>query len=146
MNVKDVMTKNPACCTPDSKLSEVARMMVSRDCGQIPVVENQSTKKPVGVVTDRDIIVRTVAAGKNPLNMTAREVMSSPVVTVRPDTRIEECCHTLESKQVRRVPVLDRSQRLVGIVSLGDLATETRDDRVSGEVLERVSGPAWPDR
>jgi len=122
MNARDIMTKDPACCMPDSKLTEVARMMMDHDCGQIPVIENQSTGKPVGVVTDRDIVIRAVAQGKDPLDMTAKDVMSSPAVTVTPDTRIEDCCQTLEDKQVRRVPVVDDRGRCCGMVSQADIA------------------------
>jgi CBS domain-containing protein len=140
MNVREIMTKDPACCTPDSKLSDVARMMVDHDCGQIPVIESQSTGKPVGVVTDRDIIIRTVAKGRNPLDMTARDVMSSPAVTVTPDTRIEDCCQTLEDKQVRRVPVVDDRGRCCGMVSQADIAQHA-PEKMTAEVVRTVSQP-----
>ena len=140
MNVRDIMTKDPACCTPDSKLTDVARMMVDHDCGQIPVIENQSTGKPVGVVTDRDIIIRAIAKGKNPLDMTARDVMSSPAVTVTPDTRIEDCCRTLEDKQVRRVPVIDDRGRCCGMVSQADIAQHATE-KMTAEVVRTVSQP-----
>jgi len=140
MNVRDIMTKDPACCVPDSKLSEVARLMVDHDCGQIPVIENQSTGKPVGVVTDRDIIIRAIAQGKNPLDMTARDVMSSPAVTVTPDTRVEDCCQTLEDKQVRRVPVIDDRGRCCGMVSQADIAQHA-PEKMTAEVVRTVSQP-----
>ena len=140
MNVRDIMTKDPACCMPDSKLSEVARLMVDHDCGQIPVLENQNTGKPVGVVTDRDIIIRAIAKGKNPLDMTARDVMSSPAVTVTPDTRIEDCCQTLENKQVRRVPVIDERGRCCGMVSQADIAQHATE-KMTAEVVRTVSQP-----
>ena len=82
MKVEEIMTKNPACCTADSKLQEVAQMMVTNDCGCIPVVENEESKKPIGMITDRDITIRTVAEGKNPLDLTAGDVMSDQVITV----------------------------------------------------------------
>lgn len=85
MQVKDVMTANPACCTAETNLREVAQLMVEHDCGEIPVVANKDTKKPVGVVTDRDIVCRTVAKGTNPLDLTAADCMSQPCVTVTPD-------------------------------------------------------------
>lgn len=91
MQVKDLMTQDPACCTPDTNLQEVAQMMVEQDCGCIPVVESQETLKPVGVVTDRDITCRTVAQGRNPLEMTAGECMSGPVLTVTPETSLGYC-------------------------------------------------------
>jgi CBS domain-containing protein len=140
MNARDIMTKDPACCMPDSKLTEVARMMTDHDCGQIPVIENQSTGKPVGVVTDRDIVIRAVAQGKNPLDMTAKDVMSSPAVTVTPDTRIEDCCQTLEDKQVRRVPVVDDRGRCCGMVSQADIAQHA-PEKMTAEVVRTVSQP-----
>ena len=79
MKVNDVMTQEPACCTPETPLRDVAKMMVESDCGEIPVVDSQRTMRPVGVVTDRDIVVRCVAAGKNPLEAEAEDCMSSPV-------------------------------------------------------------------
>src|SRR6266545_4056529 len=92
MQVKDIMTRGPACCTPDTNLQEVVRMMVERDCGGIPVVDERQNMKPVGIVTDRDICCRTVGEGKNPLEMTASDGMSSPCVPVTPDMSVEDCC------------------------------------------------------
>ena len=79
MQVKDVMTANPACCTPNNALPEVARMMVDNDCGEIPVVENQEKKIPVGVITDRDIVCRAVANDKNPLELKVKDCMTKPI-------------------------------------------------------------------
>ena len=87
MQVKEVMTASPACCTPDTPLPEVARMMVDNDCGEIPVVNNKESKIPVGVVTDRDIVCRTIAKDRNPLDLTAADCMSKPIVTVSPRSR-----------------------------------------------------------
>jgi len=138
MKVRDVMTKDPDCCTPESKLSEVARMMVSRDCGQIPVVEDKGSMRPVGVVTDRDIIIRSVAEGRNPLDMTARDVMTTPAVTVTPETKLEDCCRTLEKNQVRRVPVVDERGSCCGMVSQADIAQHA-PDKMTAEVVKTVS-------
>ncbi len=113
MNVKDLMTSDPACCTPDTPLAEVARMMVSHDCGEIPVVAGSSDMRPVGVVTDRDIVIRTLASGINPLDKAARDCMSTPAITVSIDTSLDECCDLMESHQVRRIPVIDDHGKLV---------------------------------
>lgn len=136
MRVQEVMTANPACCTPDATLQEVARLMAEHDCGEIPVIQN---RKPVGVVTDRDIAIRVVAKGRNPLQMTARDCMSSPVVTVKPTTDLDECCHTMEEKQIRRVPVVDDSG-ICGIVSQADIATHA-SARETAEVVKEISQP-----
>jgi CBS domain-containing protein len=141
MQVREFMTAEPACCTPDMKLQDVARMMVEQDCGEIPVVESSSSKKPVGVVTDRDITTRTVARGRNPLEMTARDCMSTPVVTVTPEMEIESCCQILEQHQVRRVPVVDDRGRICGMVSQADIA-KNAPERETAEVVRSISQPA----
>ena len=140
MQVKEVMTANPACCTPETPLPEVARMMVDNDCGEIPVVENKQSKIPVGVVTDRDIVCRTVAKDKSPLDLTAADGMSKPIVTVSPETSVEECCRIMQEKQIRRVPVVDANGAVRGIVALADIALQARSG-VAGEVVKEVSEP-----
>ena len=140
MNVKDMMTTDPACCTPDTSLPEVARMMVDNDCGEIPIVDNKSTKLPVGVVTDRDIVCRTVANNLNPLDLTAADCMSTPIVTVTPEMSLEECCKIMEDTLIRRVPVVDDSGACVGIVALADVARHTGKN-VAGHIVREVSEP-----
>jgi len=122
MQVRKIMTKNPACCTPDSTLQEVAHMMEMYDCGCIPVVESHKTSKPIGTITDRDIAIRTFAAGSNPLDMKASDIMTTDIVTVTPETTVQECLHTMENKQIRRILVVDNNGRVTGIVAQADLA------------------------
>ena len=138
MRVREIMTSNPACCTVDTTLRDVAEMMVECDCGQIPVVDNLSTRRPVGVVTDRDIICRAVARGENPVSLTARDVMSAPAITVPPDMRVLDCCRVLEEKQVRRAPVADEDGQCCGIISVADIA-QTSPETLTGEVVRTVS-------
>jgi CBS domain-containing protein len=114
------MTPDPACCSPNTTLDLVARMMVLNDCGEIPVID--AADHPIGVVTDRDIVCRVVAEGKNPLAYTAEHFMSQPVVTVRVDTPLEDVVATMEKHQVRRVPVVDDRGRCMGIISQADVA------------------------
>ncbi len=140
MQVKEVMTSDPACCLADTPLPEVARMMIENDCGEIPVVGNQSSKVPIGVVTDRDIVCRTVANGLNPVELTAADCMSKPIVTVTPDMSLEECCRIMEEKLIRRLPVVNERGSCCGIVSLADVALQTRE-RIAGEVVKEVSEP-----
>jgi len=140
MQVKEVMTSDPACCLAETPLPEVARMMIDNDCGEIPVVENQSSKLPIGVVTDRDIVCRIVANGLNPVELTAADCMSKPIVTVTPDMSLEECCRIMEEKLIRRVPVVNERGSCCGIVSLADVALQTRE-RVAAEVVKEVSEP-----
>ncbi len=138
MQVKDIMTTDPACCTPQSKLQEAVELMIDNDCGEIPVVDDIETAKPVGVITDRDIVCRTIGKGLNPLEMTVGDCMSTPLISITPDSSLDECYQVLEENQIRRVPVVDLSGKCVGIVSLADIARNVpRAD--AGEVLQEVS-------
>lgn len=141
MRVSEIMAADPICCTPQTSLEDVARLMCEQDCGEIPVVETLTTRRVIGVITDRDITCRAVAAGKNPLELTARDCMSAPVVAVSPDMSVEECCRIMEGRQIRRVPVVDASKSCVGIVSQADLAKYTTE-HVAAEFLAEVSRPA----
>lgn len=138
MNVSEIMTKNPACCTPDTGLQEVAKMMVDDDCGCIPVVDSEDSKVPVGMITDRDITVRVVAKGQNPLDLTAQDAMTSTVVSVTPGTSVEECANLMEESQIRRVAVVDENGSCCGIVAQADIANNA-GDRVTAEVVQEVS-------
>jgi CBS domain-containing protein len=138
MKVSEIMTKNPAVCEPETTLQEVARLMVKNDCGEIPVVDSRRTMRPVGVVTDRDIVVRCVAEGKNPLEHDAGDVMSSPVVTVTPDTDIDDVGDRMEENQVRRIPVVDEAGTICGIVAQADIARHAHPREVA-EVVREVS-------
>ena len=140
MQVSDIMTANPTCCTPQTPLQEVARMMVDNDCGEIPVVENFDTRIPVGVITDRDITCRTVAKGINPLELAASDCMTPDPVTVTPDMSVEECGLLMEDHKIRRIPVVDAAGACCGIVALADIASSaTKTD--AGDVLQEVSEP-----
>jgi len=140
MNVKEIMTKNPATCLPTTKLSEVAKLMVNNSCGEIPVVRSMENPELVGVVTDRDICCRAVAEGKNPATTTCSDVMSSPVFTVTADSDIARTCKTFSEKEVRRLPVVDKKNHIIGILSLADLA-EHAPEQYAREIL-RGSGKA----
>lgn len=121
MTVATVMTEFPACCTPNSPLPEVARLMVDNDCGEIPVVEDLATRKLAGVLTDRDIATRIVAAGRNSAHCYAADCMTAPCVSVTADMSLDECCELMEANQIRRVPVVDDQAAVIGIVSLADV-------------------------
>ena len=140
MTVKDVMTADPTCCTKDTSLQDVARMMVTCDCGEIPVVERQDMRKPVGVVTDRDIVCRAIAEGKNPLELTAAAAMSSPAVTVMAHADVNEVIRLMETHQIRRVPVVDQNGEICGIVSQADIARH-ESQKETGELVREVSAP-----
>ena len=133
---KNVMTANPQCCSADTSLNEVAKLMVECDCGEIPVVDN--AKKLIGVVTDRDIVCRAVAKGLNAASTKVSEVMTSPVVSVAEDCRLDDVVATMEEHQIRRVPVLDASGCVCGIISQADVALHAQESE-TGELVKEVS-------
>lgn len=135
-SVNTVMTASPARCRPDTPLPEVARLMIEHDCGQIPVVDDSDV--PMGVVTDRDIATRIVALDRNPATSFAGDAMTTPVVTIRADDTLKNCVYLMEDSQVRRIPVVDGDGKLVGIVSLADLALAGKK-KATAEVVEEVS-------
>ncbi|HZO91966.1 MAG TPA: CBS domain-containing protein [Chthonomonadaceae bacterium] len=140
MNVQDIMTPNPACCTPETSLRDVARLMVEHCCGSVPVVENSSSQKLIGIITDRDIVCRTIANGQNPMTMTVSQCFSQPVVTATPDMSLEDCCKLMEQKQVRRVPVVDANGCCCGIVAQADFAQKAPEHETA-ELLKELSRP-----
>src|SRR5947209_6996099 len=143
MRVSEVMTRQVECTRPDASLQEAAAKMKSLDVGPLPICDND---RLAGMITDRDIVVRAVAEGRNPQTTKVREVMSSEVIFGFDDQDVQEAARTMQERQVRRLIVLNRDKRLVGIVSLGDLATESGDTHKSGEVLQDVSEPSLPRR
>jgi CBS domain-containing protein len=138
--VSEIMTSDPVCCAPDTPLRVVARMMVENDCGCIPVVQSHSPAVPVGVVTDRDIACRAVAAGLNPLEMTAQEVMTSPARTVRRDASVDDALRVMEDNMIRRVPVVDEDGSVCGIVSQADIALHATKPKTA-DLVREVSQP-----
>lgn len=137
MQVRDIMTENPTCCSPETSIREAAKLMADNDCGEIPVVDHRG--QPVGTITDRDIACRCVAEGRSP-ETPVREAMSSPVITVTAETSLEDCCRTMEENQIRRVPVVDQSGSCCGIVSQADVALRASKDRTA-EIVHEVSEP-----
>ena len=133
---RDVMTPDPACCSPNTTLDQIAKLMVQYNCGEIPIVN--AAKHPVGVVTDRDIVCRVVAVGKNPSGQTAESVMTKPVVCVSADAKLEDVIATMEEHKIRRVPVIDEGGCCAGIIAQADIATQGPSKK-SAELLREVS-------
>ncbi|CAN5245171.1 CBS domain-containing protein [soil metagenome] len=138
MHVREIMTADPTCCGPETSLQEVAKMMADEDCGCLPVVDKNM--KPVGTITDRDITVRAVAKGRNPLDLTAEDCMTSQVISVSKDADLDECCRLLEDNQLRRLLVVDESGGCCGIVAQADIARKA-SEKVSGDLVKEVSKP-----
>jgi CBS domain-containing protein len=132
--IREIMTQNPKTCGPQDSVVDVAKLMASEDVGPIPVVEGD---KLVGIVTDRDIVVRVVAEGRDAQSTTLGEIASSDVATVSPDDDLDRALELMGSKQIRRLPVV-QGQRLVGIVAQADIARHADETKV-GDVVEDIS-------
>jgi CBS domain-containing protein len=137
------MTRNVEVARPDSTLFDAAATMRRLDVGALPVCDG---RRLLGMLTDRDIVVRSVAESRDPHLATAGEAMTAGVVYAFADDSIARAAELMRQHRIRRLPIVDREKQLVGIVSLGDLAVDAGDDRLSGETLERVSEPAFPRR
>ena len=139
-NVRDVMTSNPKTVTDKDSVLDVARIMRDQDTGVVPVVDG---KKIIGLITDRDIVVRVVADGKDIKNARVSDVMTRQVRTVKEDASVREVLATMSGSQIRRIPVVNGNNELVGIVSMKDIATDTSQDNKVGKTVENISkGPA----
>lgn len=143
MQLKDIMTQHVEVISPEATLQEAAEKMQQFDIGPLPVYDG---KQLVGMLTDRDIIVRAVAKGYDPKTTPVREAMTPDIAYSFEDQDVQEAARIMEECQIRRLPILDRAKRLVGIVSLGDLAVRTGEQQQVGEILEQVSEPAQPQR
>jgi CBS domain-containing protein len=136
MQLHEVMSRDIEAIVADATLQEAAEKMAVRDVGFLPVVENGL---PVGVVTDRDIVTRCVALGDDPRQTPVRQAMTPGVETVKEDEAVEAAARRMREKQIRRLLVEDINRRIVGVVTLGDLALEVPDAQLSGQTLEQVS-------
>lgn len=133
MKVREVMTENPVCCDRNTKIQDVARMMVECDCGAIPVVEDQQSRRPIGIITDRDIVTRIIAQGEDYFQRKAGSAMTEATVTISEDAAISEAESTMRDNQIRRLLVVDEGGACIGIVAEADLIGQ-----ISGNELEDV--------
>ena len=133
--VRDVMSERPRGVSPDTSVQEVAVVMEQEDIGSVPVVEGDRLQ---GIVTDRDIAVRAVAKGKDPRGMPVREITTRELVTVGPDEDLADALKLMATYQVRRLPVVDEDERLIGVVAQADIALEAKEKAV-GEMVEEIS-------
>ncbi|HEX2610800.1 MAG TPA: CBS domain-containing protein [Gemmatimonadales bacterium] len=136
------MTPDPACCTPNSTAREAAVLMRDNDCGSLPVVESESSRRLVGTVTDRDLAIRGLAEGKGPDTMIG-DLMTNGPTTAGPEDEVEVVRDVMIAQQVRRVPVVDEDGKVVGIVAQADIAREegAASDQEVGRIVEAISDP-----
>lgn len=140
MKVKDIMTKDVAYINPDSTVVEAAQLMQKHNVGSIPVCDQSGV---VGIVTDRDIIVRNIAHGNNPQSTPVRDVMTGQVTTATPEMDMNDVTKMMADNKIRRIPVVDKNM-IVGMVALGDVATDARFDFEASEALSEISRPSIP--
>ena len=141
--VKDVMTPQAEVISPDATTEDAASIMKTLDIGVLPVCDEEGL---VGVLTDRDLVVRVVASSRDPKAMLVGEAMTPSVVYCFEDDDVEHAAAIMAGHQIRRLPVLDKNRKLVGIVSMGDIAVHAQDRQLTGKVLEDVSQPSEPKR
>lgn len=140
MKIKDIMTKNVASLNSNDTVERAAQLMKEHDVGAIPVC---SEEKIIGVITDRDIAIRTVAGGENATQQTVRNAMTSTPVVAKPDMDVREAARIMKERQIRRLPVIENGN-LVGMVSLGDFAVEEKLDDCAEKALCGISEPCSP--
>ncbi|MEL7564548.1 MAG: CBS domain-containing protein [Dehalobacterium sp.] len=135
MKVRDIMTENVEIVTPETSLEDVAKIMTENDIGCVPVCQNQTV---LGMITDRDIIIRVIAKGKNPATTRAKDIMSTEIKTVSPDTDAHAAANIMSESQIKRLPVVENG-KLTGILALGDLAIEDIHIDEAGNALSGIS-------
>jgi len=143
MRISEVMTRRAECTRPDATLQEAAERMRDLNIGSLPVCDNQ---RLVGMLTDRDIAVRSVAPGHDPRRDHVRDAMTAYVYYCFEDQDVTEAAELMKTRQIRRLPVLRRNRQLSGIVTLGDVAVEQGNEQLAGEALEAISEPSSPER
>lgn len=141
MDIQEIMTRDPACATPGMTVREAARLMQREDTGALPVVENEQSKKLVGVVTDRDIAIRVVAEGLDGQTRISEVMSADRLATARPNDSVDRVMDAMSDEQVRRVPVVDERGILVGIVSQADIVLKARDEHKAEQTVEGISAP-----
>lgn len=138
LRCREIMTKNPKTANREMTLQEVADLMKDGDFGVLPIIEKENNKL-VGILTDRDIVVRAVADGKNVSETTVGDVMTDRLFTAKPDDYVFEAVRTMGERQVRRIPIVDENNILQGIIAMADIALEMEDEREIAETLEDIS-------
>lgn len=135
----DIMTRDVVTCTPQASIVEVAQLMKDKDIGPILVVDNEQSKTLVGIVTDRDIVLKVVADGQDPRTTRVMDAMSKKLVTCRADDDVDVAMQSMAQFQLRRIPVVGENMKLLGIISQADVATRTNEPEKTAEVVKEIS-------
>jgi len=134
-----VMTKDPVCCLPSDMVAEVARLMKRENIGPIPVIENEETRKLVGIVTDRDLALKIVAEGRDAKSTKVETVMTRKVVTCRAEDDLQIALDAMSKHQLRRIPIVDTDNKILGIISQADVATRIDQPEKTAEMVKEIS-------
>lgn len=135
----EVMTRDPVCCEPDESVTHAAQIMRQEDIGSLPVVDAHASRRLVGIVTDRDIVMKVIAEGRGVEHATVRDAMTASPASCRETDDVDEAVRRMAERQVRRMPVVDAEGRLSGIIAQADVATRVNRDNTTGELVEAIS-------
>ena len=135
----EVMTKNPVCCLQNDTVLKAAELMKSENVGSIPVIENEQTQKLIGIVTDRDLTLKIVAEGRDPKSTKVDAVMTHKVVTCRAEDDLQKALDAMAEHQLRRIPIVDANNRVVGIIAQADVATRVDQPEKTAEMVKEIS-------
>jgi len=139
MKCKEIMTKDPVCCLPDDEVQKAAKLMKDENVGVIPIIEDEETKGLLGIVTDRDLALRVVAENRDIISTRIKDVMTTGAVSCQPDDDLQKALEAMEKNQVRRIPVVDTNQKIVGIIAQADVATRLGEPESTAAVVEEIS-------
>ncbi len=140
MKCSEIMTKDPVCCMPTDTVNKAAQLMKDEDVGPIPVVADQQTKKLIGIITDRDLALKVVAEALDAKSTTVEEVMTTGVTACHADDDLRKALAAMQDQQVRRIPIVDDDNRIIGIIAQADVATRLNQPEKTAEVVGDISG------
>jgi CBS domain-containing protein len=139
MQCSEIMTRNPKCCVPTDSVMKAAQLMKSQDVGPIPIVADKDGRKLTGIVTDRDLTIKIIAEARDPITTRLKEVMSDNVVSCKESDEVDQVLKLMEANQIRRIPVVDQDNHLLGIIAQADVATRLGNPGTTGRVVEQIS-------
>ena len=141
MKCKEMMTQKVVCCLPDDKVAKVAKKMKKADIGSVPIVEDMEKKKLIGIITDRDLALKVIGKGRKPQSTKIKKVMTKNVVTCLANDDLQKALDLMAENQLRRIPVVDKNNRVVGVISQADIAIRLNQAEKTAEVIKDISEP-----
>jgi CBS domain-containing protein len=137
----EVMTKNPVCCLPNDMVVKAAQIMKTGNVGSVPVIDNEKTRKLIGIITDRDLALKIVAEGKDPKSTKVAAVMTAKVVSCLSEDDLQKAMDSMSKNQLRRIPIIDNTGMILGIISQADVATRIDKPKRTAEMIKEISQP-----